>query len=600
MKLRARIKFRLGLAMGLIALPLMFWFQNCGNAGFKVLAPGSLSNSESALTNSCDPAALPASSEAVKCPDSADLLAVQTYTVTCEANGQWQKVPLSFSSSACPPSACPPATKPADNESVACPSPNQSLLLSVLRYEVTCNGSNWSRVLLSKNDDQCPRLCPRISPYSASCTPVVDFGPNKHFGYYWTDASIAAEVSATADIAMATSEVSNIQAVGSLGLKAVVIVTPQFFYLDPSDNRIKMHTDYKTRWANFVLQAKSQQGSISAFYPLDEPFWNGINHGVPESEMLAFLELVGTTIKADFPTIPIVMIEAYPMIDDSLKLPASFDIFGFDCYDGWDVCGGTTAARPGFTPQSIMTYFGVVKTKVNQLIAADGRMRKIALIPPSSIYVDSHGHWAMTEEQLRAIADNYMNLALSEPMVNTVINFIWNDLVESAGVWKALKGLSPATLAKYKYFSNQILARSSRIQPVSVTASSSVGGSGPEFAIDGKSETAWNAGDFASATAPKWIQLDLGLNTTIMEIKLKVTQSPNGATIHEIWGGPSNDEASMTQLEKISQITSEGDLISLKGEKLSGRSDIRYLRVKTTSSPSWVGWREIEVFGVGK
>ncbi len=72
----------------------------------------------------------------------------------------------------------------------------------------------------------------------------------------------------------------------------------------PSGNRYALYADWKARWAAFKLknQAASNPSRIGAFYMLDEPLWNG----VPFADVNA----VSLTLKADYPAIPILMVEA--------------------------------------------------------------------------------------------------------------------------------------------------------------------------------------------------------------------------------------------------------------------------------------------------
>jgi len=112
-------------------------------------------------------------------------------------------------------------------------------------------------------------------------------------------------------------------------------------------------------------------------------------------------------------------------------------------------------------------------------------------------------------------------------------------------------------------------------------------GNPPSNAVDGSTSNWWGAG----APPPQWIEIYLGEPATIRLIRLVTSQSPAGTTRHQVWLGPTRDElylaytfegltADSQTLEFIPQAPIEG---------------VRYVRVVTKSSPSWVGWREIEV-----
>src|SRR2546426_7102453 len=73
-----------------------------------------------------------------------------------------------------------------------------------------------------------------------------------------------------------------------------------------------------------------------------------------------------------------------------------------------------------------------------------------------------------------------------------------------------------------------------KLVPKAVTASNSNPGGEPKLALDGDETSAWSAGDVGP---PQWIQLDLGEPTTVSGVLLDVGQTPDGPTIHQIYGG---------------------------------------------------------------
>jgi len=121
--------------------------------------------------------------------------------------------------------------------------------------------------------------------------------------------------------------------------------------------------------------------------------------------------------------------------------------------------------------------------------------------------------------------------------------------------------------------------RASRAQP----------GFAPERAVDGNPETWWGAGDFA----PQWVEVDLGNTYLIARVNLVISQYPAGQTTHRVLvRGPGTGDDYML-LHTFTGATADLDLLSVPlSEALEG---IRFIRVETTASPSWVGWREIEV-----
>ena len=122
---------------------------------------------------------------------------------------------------------------------------------------------------------------------------------------------------------------------------------------------------------------------------------------------------------------------------------------------------------------------------------------------------------------------------------------------------------------------------------VSASASSSVPGAPPAYAVDGDPNTAWNSG----GGPPAWIELDLKRTVTLSKVRLLVEQSPAGPTTHQLYFGSS--PAPTALIATLSGSTS--DMQWLEADVSDPKPSGRYLRVLTTASPSWVAWREIVV-----
>jgi hypothetical protein len=120
-----------------------------------------------------------------------------------------------------------------------------------------------------------------------------------------------------------------------------------------------------------------------------------------------------------------------------------------------------------------------------------------------------------------------------------------------------------------------------------VTASNSLPDGNPELAVDGDYDTEWNAGD----GPPQWIEIDLGEDYNITTINLHVAQFPDGSTVHKLEG--KNSSGDWITLTEFSGETTGTDILTYTG---TGDASYRYIKVTTQTSPSWVAWKEIEVF----
>jgi hypothetical protein len=122
-----------------------------------------------------------------------------------------------------------------------------------------------------------------------------------------------------------------------------------------------------------------------------------------------------------------------------------------------------------------------------------------------------------------------------------------------------------------------------------VTASSTLPGYPAANAVDGDPDTLWNSG----AGPEQWIQIELENPISVRSIRLSVAQQPEGETIHQIWAGA--EVSNLALLHEFKGFTSEPGILEFAPP--AAWTNIRYIRIVTTHSPSWVAWREIEVSG---
>ena len=132
-----------------------------------------------------------------------------------------------------------------------------------------------------------------------------------------------------------------------------------------------------------------------------------------------------------------------------------------------------------------------------------------------------------------------------------------------------------------------------KLPVVGTAASNTLAGSSSSYAADSNYGTAWNAGVDPSH-AQRWVELDLGAARTITSIKLYVNQSPNGPTSHTLNLGPPSDSVGSVYNVWSGYTTSGQVLTYTPASPISG---IEYVLITTTTSPSWVSWTEIEVYG---
>lgn len=120
-----------------------------------------------------------------------------------------------------------------------------------------------------------------------------------------------------------------------------------------------------------------------------------------------------------------------------------------------------------------------------------------------------------------------------------------------------------------------------------IRASGTFSGNPPASAIDGLSTTWWTGGP-----TPQWIEIDLGANTQVAHIALLTSQTPEGLTKHQVLGRADGKDWQL--LHAFEGVTADSQTLEMTFAQ--PWPAIRYLRILTVKSPSWIGWREIEVY----
>ena len=115
----------------------------------------------------------------------------------------------------------------------------------------------------------------------------------------------------------------------------------------------------------------------------------------------------------------------------------------------------------------------------------------------------------------------------------------------------------------------------------------------PNNAFDGNLSTEWSSGTFVD----QWIEVDLGQEYYLDSIQLLIDQLPPGNTTHEVWVSNQsigNSSIGATLAKTFQGFTDAGQWLQ---SDFSNSTKGRYVQVKTVSSPSWVNWVEIQIYG---
>lgn len=123
-----------------------------------------------------------------------------------------------------------------------------------------------------------------------------------------------------------------------------------------------------------------------------------------------------------------------------------------------------------------------------------------------------------------------------------------------------------------------------------VTASRSISENPPAFVVDENADTSWIAGE----GPVQWILVDLQGMYRITEIRLLVSQYPAGLATHYLQVRGSENDAFQTVFTFEGETNDNDWLVFTSDMPLEYVSQIR---VQTIASPSWVSWKEIQVYG---
>lgn len=246
----------------------------------------------------------------------------------------------------------------------------------------------------------------------------------KYFGHYFVDVEVddphdttnktnfTDEVASSSNLAQMTAYYASqdlrtrIKTMNDLCVKPFLSLQEVFFdrinAAAPSGGkRFALVSDYQSRWETFkTTNAGSlEAGSVGAFYLVDEPVWNGVT--------FSDLEVVAQLVKRDFPSVPTLIVEAYPVLD-SLRVPTSIDWIGFDRY-------------AVFKPSTDASFLAQLATLKSKRSMPD---QKIFLVIDDQ-WMPEYGQLGVTASQMGATIQDYYDLAASDPEVAGLLGYRW-------------------------------------------------------------------------------------------------------------------------------------------------------------------------------
>lgn len=222
--------------------------------------------------------------------------------------------------------------------------------------------------------------------------------------------------------------VARINTMNSYCVNPILHIQDIFFQivdtLAPSGVNYDLYPNFTNRWTTFMTTNSSviDPDKIGCFYIADEPFWNGIS--------LSDMDTVTALLKNAFPTIPLLMVEAY-MTVDSMQVPQAMDWIGFDRY-------GT------FDPQFDSAFLDNLDTLKSKLSSPN---QKIMLIIDDQWFPDYLTYLGWTQDTIADVVQNYYDLAVSDTSVIGLIGYIWPGGLDGP-THRGVRNMSSAVINK--------------------------------------------------------------------------------------------------------------------------------------------------------
>jgi hypothetical protein len=283
-------------------------------------------------------------------------------------------------------------------------------------------------------------------------TPALPAGA-QYFGYYSTEPEYYDEVKDISNTVMVTvnynkisESVSKLAEAKRRNLK-VVLRGPL-----PGPARVNNNGQWyltaaeETAWRDFTNAVQPYRNTILAIYPVDEPYWNawraeqarlGRNLTMEEEKAVSRtlkprMEAVNARYKAAFPSTPLILVEAYPVIRDDFEIPAGYDWIGFDCYFSYEGC---------LIPQR----FTIIQSKLQS-------GQRLVAVPQAFLWTPNLNVTpSQTQgQELVTYIDTFQNYVQSNPRFVIVLGWPYNVRdVGERGVYWGLRSLDGTVQTRY-------------------------------------------------------------------------------------------------------------------------------------------------------
>lgn len=169
----------------------------------------------------------------------------------------------------------------------------------------------------------------------------------------------------------------------------------------PSGTHMALYADYVVRWNKFKTVNKDvlDPDAVASLYVMDEPVWNGVTY----DELDSLVRL----LKADLPTVPLMVVEAYSVLD-KFRVPPAVDYVGFDRYSI-------------FAPRTDARYLANLAALASKLSSPSQRMFLVI----DDQWLAQYGTMGVTPEKMARTIQDYYDIAKETPRVVGLLGYLW-------------------------------------------------------------------------------------------------------------------------------------------------------------------------------
>lgn len=409
----------------------------------------------------------------------------------------------------------------------------------------------------------------------------------RYFGYYYSD-TVESQSKVNDHTNLTFLSPDKIQG----GQKSIVDITYTdiWEYVEINGNKkYRLTQNWQAAWDDKWEELMQYEEKIQAIYLLDEPYVN--THNYSDFKTLCdyidnFLRQRDSSIKT-MSTFTASFVMKLQTNND--LLPSTLDWAGFDEYHCFtrDECFEQVSFKDKL---DIMT------------VVQKPRGNKVFVVFNGFVWADSKDYTPSTQEQVE-IND------LNEKILNACLNrsdtcigglsFLYRTLrcpfkkemmiaVEKMPLVNSHLTTIGKKIINREFMSGDKFLGQNIVSDAGVDVVVSGGSSSKGALIDGSLNTSWNAGGFP----PQWIKINLGKKYNISAVNLNIGQNPNGVTRHKIEF--SKDDVSYREAGELYSYTVNHE--NLFYYFVNAVEDVQWIKITTIESPSWVAWREIEVY----